>query len=190
MQDPLTSKVAIISPSKREGIDVDYTFGQVNIKKASVDYRANCGNITSAVGLFAVQEGLAAPSEPGVEVKIFNTNTSKILKVWVPCSNGTADEAGDYVIDGVPGAGPRLGVDLSGTAGAVSGKLLPTGNPVDVVNVPGYGEIECSIVDIANPCVFIRSEDLGLSGRETPEELEGKPDTMAVWKKSVESLQK
>lgn len=181
--DPLTSKVAIIGPANSEHADLNYTFAQVSINKASVDYQANCGNITSSVGLFAVQEGLVSPAEPFAEVKIFNTNTSKILRVYVPCKDGKPEEEGSYIIDGVPGTGPRLDLDMSDTAGAASGKLLPTGSPTDVINVPGYGEIECSIVDIANPCVFVRAESLGLSGWETPEQLEAKPEAMEVLEK-------
>lgn len=181
--DPLTSKVAIIGPSQSPDADILYTFAQVNIRKASVDYLANCGNITSAVGLFAVQEGLVPPAEPFAEVKIFNTNTSKILRVFVPCKDGKPEEEGNFIIDGVPGSGPRLDLDMSGTIGAVSGKLLPTGNPSDRLYIPDYGEFECSIVDIANPCIFVRSESLGLTGLETPDELETKSEVMGVLEK-------
>lgn len=181
--DPLTSKVAIISASNRPGFDVDYTFAQVDIQTKLVGYSGNCGNITAGVGLFAVQEGIVPAQEPGVEVKIFNTNTSKLLQVYVPCQDGVAEEEGVFVCEGVPGTGPRLDVDLSASAGAITGKVLPTANSIDVLHVPGLGDIECSIVDVANPVVFVNAKDLGLHGRETPAELEAQPEAMDMLEK-------
>lgn len=178
--DPLTSKVAIIKPIQNGEIDIEYTFAQVGIDKAIVDYKANCGNITSAAGLFAVYEGLVKITEPETEVKIWNTNTGKILKVYIPCKDGKAIQSGDFHIDGVPGTGPQINIDFSDTIGAVSGKLLPTGKPVDMLQVPGYGSIECSIVDIANPLGFVRASDLGLNGRETPAELKLQPEKLKL----------
>src|SRR5919109_2254464 len=103
--DPLTSKVAIIAPSKRADADVDYTFGYVGIEKAVVDYEGNCGNISQGVGPFAVDEGLVAVKEPVTRVRIFNTNTKKIIEAEVPVSGGKAITDGDFVLHGVPGSG-------------------------------------------------------------------------------------
>ena len=182
--DPLTSKVAIVSKSERPDADINYTFAQVSIDKATVDYRANCGNITSAVGLFAVEEGFVPSDGPVGMVRIYNTNTDKILNVYVPCTDGYPEETGTYSIDGVPGVGPKLDLDFSGTAGAASGKLLPTGNLIDTLEIPGYGKLEATVVDIANPVVFVRASDLGLGGSETPEELKNRPEIEEVLEKA------
>jgi methylitaconate Delta-isomerase len=170
--DPLTSKLAIIGPSSHPGADVDYTFGQVSIDRPVIDYSGNCGNISSAVGPFAIDEGIMAISEPITTVKIHNTNTGKILVAEVPVHNGHAQVTGDCRIAGVPGTGARIMMDFSGTAGSVTGKLLPTGNVVDRIDV-GNGTIDCSIVDCANPMVFVRASDMGIVGIESPQEING-----------------
>ena len=182
--DPLTSKVAIISPSERPDADIDYTFAQVDLHKAIVGYGGNCGNISSATGLFAIQEGLAKVTEPKTVVRVYNTNTKKVLLVHVPCRDGAPEEEGTYSIDGVPGTGPRIDVDFSLTTGSFSGKLLPTGNLVDTIDVPEVGPVECTIMDMANPVVFICAERLGLSGRELPADIEKMPEM----KKKLEAI--
>ncbi len=166
--DPLTSKVAIISKSDREDADVNYTFGAVDINEPIIDYRGNCGNLSSGVGPFAIDEGLVKVEYPETIVRIYNTNTKKILKAYVPTLKGKTKYLGDYAIDGVPGTGAKILLDYSETAGAVTGKLLPTQNPIDVVSIPDIGEIEISIVDAANPVCFIKPSVLGLSGIEGP----------------------
>jgi 2-methylaconitate cis-trans-isomerase PrpF len=166
--DPLTSKVAIISKSDREDADVNYTFGAVDINEPIIDYRGNCGNLSSGVGPFAIDEGLVKVEHPETIVRIYNTNTKKILKAYVSTLGGKAKYLGDYAIDGVPGTGAKILLDYAETAGAVTGKLLPTGNILDVVSIPQIGEIEMSIVDAANPVCFIRPTVLGLSGIEGP----------------------
>jgi len=166
--DPLTSKVAIVGPSERQEADVDYTFGAVDINEPVVDFNANCGNIISAVGPFAIDEGLVPAKEPETIVRIFNTNTQKILKAYVPIEKGKTKYLGDYAIDGVPGTGAKTLIDLSSSAGAVTGKLLPTGNPTDVVSIPSIGEIRMSLVDAGNPTCFIKPDALNFSGLEGP----------------------
>jgi methylitaconate Delta-isomerase len=166
--DPLTSKCAIIGRSERSDADVDYTMAQVGITDALIDWGGNCGNISSGVGPFAIDEGLVAVQEPETVVRIFNTNTQKILKAHVPTEKGKAKYPGTYAIDGVPGTGSKILLDYSATGGTVNGKVLPTGNPVDIVKVEGMGDLEISVVDAGNPTCFLRPEVLGLSGIEGP----------------------
>ena len=165
-----TSKLAIIGPPSMPGADVDYTFGQVQLDTASIDYSINCGNISSAVGPFAIDEGMVVAKEPITEVRIHNTNTSKILIAKVQVKDGRAAVEGDFPVATVPGTGARIDLDFSLTVGAATGKLLPTGNVVDVIDVKGLGKVPVSLVDCANILVFVKSEVVGLTGKEsTPE---------------------
>lgn len=166
--DPLTSKVAIIAASERPDADVDYTFHPVSIRESILGTKGNCGNISAGVGPFAIDEGLVQAKDPETIVRIFNTNTKKIIKAFVPTHDGKTRYLGDYAIDGVPGTGAKILLDYSATEGAVTGKLLPTGNPMDFISIPGIGEIEISIVDAGNPVCFIKAEVLNLSGVEDP----------------------
>ena len=166
--DPLTSKCAIIGPSDRSDADVNYTMAQVGIADALIDFGGNCGNISAGVGPFAIDEGLVQAMEPETIVRIYNTNTKKILKAYVATEKGKSRYTGDYAIDGVPGTGSKILLDYSATGGTVNGKILPTGNPVDIVAVPGVGEIEISVVDAGNPTCFLKPEVLGFSGIEGP----------------------
>lgn len=169
--DVLTSKLAIIAPSAREDADVDYTFGQVSFETEMIDYTANCGNISSAVGGFAIDHGMVPPVEPITKVRIRMTNCDRILVAEVPVKNGKAAVEGDYHIDGVPGTGAMIKMDWSDTVGGVTGKLLPTGHPKDVLEIDGK-KYEVSLVDMGNPLVFIKAENLGMIGTETPNEIE------------------
>jgi 2-methylaconitate cis-trans-isomerase PrpF len=174
--DPLTSKFAIIGPPTRPDADVDYTFGQVSITDRLVDYAGNCGNISSAVGPYAIDEGLVEPTEPVTTVRIHQTNTKCILVARVPVRNGKAAVEGEYHIDGVPGTGAHIALDFSDTAGAITGKLLPTGHPIDKLDVPGVGPIDVSIIDAGTPCVFVRARDMGISGTEVPQQIDADRD--------------
>jgi 2-methylaconitate cis-trans-isomerase PrpF len=170
--DSLTSKLAVIGPPTREDADVDYTFGQVSITAPFVDYAGNCGNISSGVGPFAIDEGLVDAVDPVTRVRIHQTNTSSMIVAEVPVVDGKAAVDGDYRIAGVPGSGARIAMDFSDTAGAVTGRILPTGNPRDTLDVEGLGQIEVSIVDAGNPVVFLRASSLGLLGTESPTEID------------------
>lgn len=162
----LTSKTAIIGPSARPDADVDYTFGQVMFTEPLVDYRINCGNISAGVGPFAVDEGLVPAVPPVTTVRIYNTNTGKILIAEVPVINGKAATAGDFAIDGVPGTGAKILLDFAATGGTLGKGLLPTGKPAEELAVEGAGTFTVSIVDAANPAVFVRAADVGLTGSE------------------------
>jgi 2-methylaconitate cis-trans-isomerase PrpF len=164
-----TSKVAIISASRDPNYDVNYTFGQVSIDRPNIGYRGNCGNMSSAVGPFAIGEGLVSAGEPITTVRIYQVNTKKLIIAEVPVRDGLYNEEGNYTIDGVPGTGGKVTLHFVDPGGAVTDTLLPTGNVKDVIEVPGIGQITISIVDAANPMIFVRAKDLGLTGIELSE---------------------
>ncbi len=169
--DILTSKVAIIGPATREDADLDYTFGQVSIREPVVDYDINCGNISAAVGVFAIEEGMVHASEPVTAVRVHNTNTGKVFVAYVPVRAGVPLVEGDCVIDGVPGKGAEIVLDYAGTVGAATGHLLPTGRTKDQLRVRRLGRaVDVSIVDLANLCVFVAAADVGMTGTEGPAE--------------------
>ncbi|WP_353893579.1 PrpF domain-containing protein [Proteinivorax hydrogeniformans] len=203
--DPLTSKLAIIGPSSREDADVDYTFGQVSYTAPKIDYSGNCGNISAGVAPFAVDEGYVNAVKPVTTVRVHNTNTGKILVEKVEVDHGKAKVIGDFSIAGVPGTGAPIAIDFSDTQGSKTGKLLPTDNVVDKISVQNYGQVTASLVDAANPMVFVKAEDLNLKGTETPaeidenksllktlEEIRGKAATMMglvdSWEKAVDEV--
>lgn len=175
--DVLTSKLAIIGPSTRPDADIDYTFGQVSFVEGKVDYKGNCGNISSAVGGFAIDESLVPAVSPVTKVRIHQTNSNTILIAEVQVADGKARVLGDCAIDGVPGTGAKVVMNWAGAVGGQTGKLLPTGNSRDVIEVDGVS-YTVSLVDAGNPLVFIRAEALGLKGTETPSEIEGDEELM------------
>jgi len=161
-----TSKVAIISPSASPDYDVVYNFGQVSIDRPLVDFKNNCGNMSAAVGPFAVDEGLIAAIEPVTRVRIHQINTDKLIVAEVPVKNGRFDEAGDYEIAGVPGSGAKITLRFADPGGSLTGRLFPTQNVKDNLVVPGIGAIELTIIDAANPVVLVRASILDLEGTE------------------------
>jgi 2-methylaconitate cis-trans-isomerase PrpF len=173
------SKVCVMGPPTRPDADVDYTFAQVLIKQPHVDFQPLCGNMSSAVGPFAVDEGLVRVAGERASVRIHNTNTGKIIVSHFPLEDGMAAVDGDLEIPGVDGRGAPVRLDFLDPGGATTGSLLPTGNVVDRLDVPGYGPIEVSMVDASNACVFVRAADLGLTGNETPAALEDDAASMA-----------
>lgn len=161
----LTSKVAIIGKSQREGVDVDYTFAQVSLDDSKVAFNSNCGNISSAVGPFALEKGLVKAREPVTRVRIFNTNTDKLIESEISAEKGSYKPDGECIIPGVPNAGSEQYLAFYDPEGAVTGRLLPTGKPVDIIETSA-GTMEISIVDAASPLVFINASDVGLEGTE------------------------
>ena len=167
--DLLTSKCAIMGPPSRPDADIDYTFVQVSVENPVVSYDIACGNITAAAAVYAIEEGYVPALAPVTTVRVHNTNTRKVMRITVPVSNGLCCVEGDFAIDGVPGSGAEVRLDFSATVGAATGTMLPTGNVRDRIAVERLGrEIDVSIVDVANPCVFVAADDLGLTGTEMP----------------------
>ena len=177
------SKVCVVGPSTRPDADIDYTFAQVQVKEAKVDYGANCGNMSSAMGPFALDEGMVKVSGREALVRIHNTNTKKIIHALFSVDDGLAAVDGDLAIPGVSGTGSPVKLEFRDPGGATTGKLLPTGNVVDTLDVPGIGKIRVSMVDAANATVWVKAADIGLTGIELPEPLEA--NTVAMQKLSA-----
>jgi 2-methylaconitate isomerase len=174
------SKVCVIGPPTHPDADVDYTFAQVLIDKARVDYNSNCGNMSSAIGPFAVDEGLVPrPRDGDAVVRIHNTNTRKIIVSRFGMDGEEAAVAGDMALDGVAGTGAPIRLEFMQPGGAKTGKLLPTGKAADMLEVPGQGRVPASMVDAANPCVFVPAEAVGATATEAPTEIEGNVQLLA-----------
>jgi 2-methylaconitate cis-trans-isomerase PrpF len=178
-----TSKVAIISPSESADYDVVYNFGQVSIDRPIVDFKGNCGNISSAVGPFAVDEGLVPATEPITRVRIHQKNTDKLIVAEVPVKNGRFDENGNYSISGVPGTGAKITLRFDDPGGALTDKLFPTGNSSDTIEVLDVGNVEVTVIDAANPVVLLQASAIGLSGIEI-----GEIDSDASVQKKLENI--
>jgi len=170
--DSLTSKLAIIGPAKKSDYDIDYNFGAVGIDKAFVDYSANCGNISSAVGPYAVDKGLVKAVEPFTIVRIYNANTKKMIYSKVPVKKGEVVWEGNYAIAGCPGTAAKIELSFMDPGGATTGRLLPTGNVVDELKLDTGESYRVTIVDAGNPTAFVRAEELKLRGNELPAEFD------------------
>jgi 2-methylaconitate cis-trans-isomerase PrpF len=167
------SKVCVVGPPRRPDADVDYTFAQVSVREAHVDYSGNCGNMSSAIGPFAVEEGLVPrPQDGETAVRIHNTNTGKVIVAKFPVVDGALAADGELEIDGVAGKAAAIRLEFLDPGGAKTGKLLPTGQAVDQLEVAGLGTIAASCVDAANPAVFVAAESVGKTGIELPDALE------------------
>ena len=166
------SKVCVLAPSARADADVDYTFAQIQIQEARVDYGSNCGNMSSAVGPFAVEEKLVPAADGDTTVRIYNTNTKKIIHSRFAVRNGRAVIEGELSIPGIASSGAPIRLDFIEPGGATTGKLLPSGKALDLLDIPGLGKIEISMIDAANACAFVAADALGLKGTELPDELE------------------
>jgi 4-oxalomesaconate tautomerase len=163
----VTSKVAMISPSKQPDADVDYLFAQVQINESFVDTKPNCGNMLVAVGPFAIDAGLVPAINGETIVRIFNVNTQTLVEAIVQTPGGEVVYEGNATIDGVPGTAAPVGINFKGGIGSVTGKMLPTGKPLDIID-----GVEVSCVDIAMPLVMMRAADMGKTGYETAVELD------------------
>lgn len=172
--DPLTSKVAVVSKSSREGIDVDYLFLQVFVDQALVTGAQNCGNILAGVGPFAIERGLVAAQDQETRVSIFMENTGQVAIATVQTPNRSVTYAGDACIDGVPSKHAPVSIEFRDTAGSSCGALLPTGNVVDIVN-----NIPVTLIDNGMPCVVMRAADLGITGYEDRDWLDANSDLKA-----------
>lgn len=159
----LTSKVAIVGRSSRRDADVDYLFAQVDITERRVDYTPNCGNMLSAVGPFAIETGLVAPTYGETRVRVFNLNTQRIIECFVPTPRGRVEYEGETSISGVPGSAAGIRLSFLDVAGAKTGALLPTGKALDLID-----GVEVSCIDAATPTVLIRAADLGVDGHADP----------------------
>ncbi len=166
------SKVCVLSRSARPDADIDYTFAQVLVKDAHVDYGGNCGNMSSAVGPFAVDEGLVRVADGMATVRIYNTNTDRIIHSTFEVRDGQPVERGALAIPGVAGTGAPIRLDFLSPGGASTGRLLPTGRALDTVDVPGLGPVAVSMVDAANAVVLVEASAIGLTGTELPDALE------------------
>lgn len=171
-----TSKTVILSKSAKADHDVDYLFGQVAIDKAFVDWSGNCGNLTSAVGAFAVSNGLVdaskIPENGVVEVKVWQVNISKTIIVHVPITNGEVQETGDFELDGVTFPAAEVKLEFMDPADG-EGALFPTGNLVDEIEVPGIGMLSATMINAGIPTVFINASEVGYDGTELQEAING-----------------
>jgi 4-oxalomesaconate tautomerase len=166
--DPLTSKVAVVSRSERDGVDVDYLFLQVYVDQALVSDSQNCGNMLAAVGPFAIERGLVVASGDVTDVAIFMENTGQVAVATVATPRGRVAYAGDARIDGVPGTAAAIPLEFRDTAGSSCGALLPTGNAVDTIE-----GVDCTLIDNGMPCVVMKAADVGISGYEDRATLDG-----------------
>ncbi|WP_440695208.1 2-methylaconitate cis-trans isomerase PrpF family protein [Candidatus Pelagibacter sp. HIMB109] len=177
------SKCVIISPSERDDADVDYNFIQIAVDQPIAEWNNNCGNLSGAVGPYAVQEGIIKPKEGENKIRIYQVNTDKIIHSTFNVKDGKPEIEGDYTIAGVYGESSKVRLDYLEPGGSGTGKLLPTGNVVDEIEIDGFGKIKVSVVDAATPLIYIQAEDLGLKGTESPDELDGNVEKMEIIQK-------
>jgi hypothetical protein len=170
----ITSKTAIVGRSRQPGADVDYLFAQVKVHEARVDTTPNCGNMLAGVGPFAIEAGLVKARDPETVVRIFNVNTRTLVEAVVQTPGGRVRYEGTTVIDGVPEPAAPIPLTFLDAVGAMTGRLLPTGDLVDTID-----GIDVTCVDMAMPVVIIAAESLGKAGDETPEQLEADRELFA-----------
>jgi len=177
------SKCVIISPSERDDADVDYNFIQIAVDQPIAEWNNNCGNLSGAVGPYAVQEGIIKPKEGENKIRIYQVNTDKIIHSTFNVKDGKPEIEGDYTIAGVYGGASKVRLDYLEPGGSGTGKLLPTGNVIDEIEIDGFGKIKVSVVDAATPLIYIQAEDLGLKGTESPDELDSNTEKMEIIQK-------
>jgi probable AcnD-accessory protein PrpF len=187
-----TSKTVILAPSTRPGHDVDYLFGQVSIDKPFVDWSGNCGNLSAAVGSFAISSGLVAreriPQDGMATVRIWQANINKTIVAHVPISNGEVQETGDFELDGVtfPAAEVQLefmdpAAEEEGAGAGVANSMFPTGNLIDDLEVPRLGTIRATMINAGIPTIFVNADDVGYTGAELQEAINGDPRALAMF---------
>ncbi|MFP1683561.1 2-methylaconitate cis-trans isomerase PrpF [Alloalcanivorax sp. C16-1] len=164
-----TSKTVILSASARAGHDVDYLFGQVSIDKPFIDWSGNCGNLTAAVGAFAISNGLVdparVPDNGEAEIRIWQANIEKTIIARIPITDGQVQETGDFELDGVTFPAAEVRIEFLDPADG-EGALFPTGNPVDDLEVPGIGTLKATMINAGIPTVFVNAADIGYTGTE------------------------
>jgi 4-oxalomesaconate tautomerase len=165
--DTLTSKVAMVGPSEREGVDVDYLFAQVSVDKPVVDTAPSCGNILAGVGPFAIETGMVKPTGPETSVVIYNVNTDSRIEAIVQTPDDAVSYDGDTAIDGVPGTAAPIRLNFMDIVGSKTGALLPTGHLQEEID-----GIAVTLIDVSVPMMILRAGDLGKTGYETPAELD------------------
>ncbi|MBR0679169.1 PrpF family protein [Roseomonas eburnea] len=173
------SKAVIIGPPTHPDADVDYTFAQVAVDRPLVDWSGNCGNLSSAVGPFAVDEGLVRASDGEALIRIHQVNTKRIIHARFLVRGRRAATEGDFAMAGVAGTGARIRLDFLSPGGGATGRLLPTGNAQDVLEHAGR-RYRATLIDAANACVFLDAREVGLTGTESPEAIEADPARMAL----------
>lgn len=179
--DPLTSKVAVVRKSTRDGVDVDYLFLQVFVDQARVSDQQNCGNILAGIAPFAIERGLMDATGDETRVAIFMENSGQVAVATVQTPGGIVDYSGNAAIDGVPGTHAPIPLEFRDTAGSSCGTLLPTGNAVDMIE-----GVACTLIDNGMPCVVFKAEDVGATGYESREELEG--EAFATVRERIEAI--
>ena len=179
-----TSKIVILSKSKRPDSDVDYLFGQVSIDAPVIDWSGNCGNLSTAVGPFAIEQGLVqAPADGTATVRIWQANIKKRIISHVPMKDGAVQELGDFELDGVafPAAEVKLEfLDPADDDGSEGGAMFPSGKRIDLLDVPGVGAIEATLINAGNPTIFVDAARLGLTGTELQKDINGNPKILAL----------
>ncbi|KGD65754.1 hypothetical protein Y5S_00978 [Alcanivorax nanhaiticus] len=179
-----TSKTVILAKSEKADHDVDYLFGQVSIDKPFVDWSGNCGNLTAAVGSFAISNGLVAADripENGIAVvRIWQVNIEKTIVAHVPITNGEVQETGDFELDGVTFPAAEVQVDFMDPADG-EGAMFPTGNVVDELEVPGVGTFPATMINAGIPTVFVNAEDIGYTGTELQGDINENKEALAMF---------
>jgi 2-methylaconitate isomerase len=183
-----TSKTVILSRSSRPGHDVDYLFGQVSIDKAFVDWSGNCGNLSAAVGPFAIATGLVDPARiprDGIAtVRIWQANIAKTIVAHVPMTSGSVQETGDFELDGVTFPAAEIELEFLEPAAeeeGAGGAMFPTGHLVDEIEVPGIGTLEATMINAGIPTIFVNAEAIGYTGTELQDAINGDPKALAMF---------